>query len=151
MVGGRPQADRPTSLTVGTPLPGCPDRRAQGWGTPGDGCPYKRIPSKRVGAAASRPPYGDYHALHLGNGTEAVPYGDICRVTGGPVRTNVSRRGDPCGRPGTHHKWWVAAPSRPPYGDYHALHLGNGTEAVAYCEILPTCKKTAPGTGNGLF
>ena len=25
---------------VGTPLPGCPDPRAQGWGTPGDGCPY---------------------------------------------------------------------------------------------------------------
>ena len=45
---------------------------------------------------------------------------------------------------------WAAA-SRPPYGDYHALHLENGTEAVPYCEILPTCKKTAPGTGNGLF
>ena len=27
--GGRPQADRPTSLTVGTPLPGCPDRTAK--------------------------------------------------------------------------------------------------------------------------
>ena len=141
MVGGRPQADRPTSLTVGTPLPGCPDRatkrrtrfnfpchcEAEGRGdrreclwcnlllhradlqnVPGDsqkvnwpegpreatlGCvgsllgmtggevvrirrgavsdsvrpaersmpvPYEKIPTKMLGAAASRPPHGLY-------------------------------------------------------------------------------------------
>ena len=57
---GTPGTAFPTGISVGTPLPGCPDPRAQGWGTPGDGCPYEGIPSKRVGAAASRPPYKSY-------------------------------------------------------------------------------------------
>ena len=66
------------------------------------------------------------------NAGDGVPYGDLCRDTppgvSGPMRPRVgdtrgrvslqgdsikTRRGDPCGRPGTHHKWRGAAASRP--------------------------------------
>ena len=65
------------TLRVGTPLPGCPDRRAQRWGTPGDGCPYMLIsqgtPKKTRHCEARRAapqggfswPFGPIHLLAI--------------------------------------------------------------------------------------
>ena len=98
---GRPQADRPTCLTVGTPLPGCPDRATKRrtrfdfpWQSPGKLCGFvqcsRRFPRRfaprndRLGGRAYSPGCGsrfgascgtvDAHSLR--GDPQTPPYGD---------------------------------------------------------------------------